>query len=309
MNRLSVRQFRIHRYLPYIRDKAFLNSASKDSALGVINLRTLEESTSLQILLVVVGGLMIGSFLNVVISRVPAFAANQYRLIGIKGPVFDLLTPTRSICPACEKVIPWRHNIPVFSWIFLRGQAACCDARIPVRYLVVECMGLAIVLTAWSIHGATWPAIAYSTFCLLLLAIAVVDIETRTIPLVLTIPLGASGLLVAILGMEYGASINIENAVYGMFLGGFGTWALRYVQLRITHRLNLGGGDLYLAATLGAWLGWQVIPFALTIAYASLMVYRIGYLARHGAKRDTSIAFAPFLVFGGILVYLHGTLS
>lgn len=275
----------------------------------MVILRILEESISLQIPLVVVAGLMIGSFLNVVISRVPAFAANQYRLISVKGPVFDLLTPTRSICPACEKVIPWRHNIPVLSWIFLRGQAPCCDARIPVRYLVVECMTLAFVLTAWSIHGATWPAIAFSTFCLLLLAIAVVDIETRTIPLVLTIPLGASGLLVAILGMDYGALIVIENAVYGMFLGGFGTWAFRYVQLRITHRLNLGGGDLYLAATLGTWLGWRALPFALMIAFASVMVYRIEYRARHGTRRDTSIAFAPYLVFGGILVYLHGTLS
>lgn len=247
---------------------------------------------------------MIGSFLNVVIARVPIITANQYRPVGTKVRIFDLLTPARSVCPICEHLIPWWRNIPVLSWVFLRGRAACCGAPISGRYLVVECLGVVITLFAWSIYGATWTAVFFSAFCLISLAIAVVDIETQTIPHALTIPLGACGLVLASLGVDYGASTDIESAVYGMLLGGFGMWAIRYIHLRLTRRIGLGGGDVFLTAAIGAWLGWQTLPIALAYAFGSAVLYGLWLIINHCTKRDTTFPLGPFLVAGGILVYL-----
>ena len=247
---------------------------------------------------------MLGSFLNVVISRVPIFAAIQHRPVGTKAPIFDLVTPARSICPKCEQVIPWRHNIPVLAWMFLRGRAACCDAPIRVRYLIVECLGLATALLAWSIYGATWAAVFFAGFCLTTISIAVVDIETQKIPHALTIPLGACGLIFASLGVEYGASTDVESAVYGMLWGGFGIWAVRYIHLRLTHRRGLGGGDIYLTAAIGAWLGWWVLPFALAFAFGAAVLYALWLIINHGANRDISLPLGPFLAAGGTAAYL-----
>ena len=243
---------------------------------------------------------MIGSFLNVVIARVPRMATVQDLPVGAWAPIYDLLTPVRSRCPACATVIPWYRNVPVLSWLLLRGRAACCRAPIPVRYLIVEILGLVIALVAFGVHGATWTAVPFAAFCYVLLAVAFVDLETGTVPTVLTVPFITGGLVVA--SFDSLTSINAVGAIYGAALGGIGLWFIRYVHRRISGRIGLGGGDILLMAALGAWLGPRVLLLAAAVSFICAGVYAVGLLSLRRRQRDDLAPLGPFFATGGISV-------
>ena len=272
-----------------------------------MDMHGLDAIVIVQLIFLCVGGLLIGSFLNVVISRVPLIAASNETPIGAHAPIFDLLTPARSMCPACATGIPWWRNIPVLSWLLLRGIAACCQAQIPIRYLVVELLGLLIAFIAWIVHGPTWSAVPFAAFCYGMLAIAVVDLETYTIPSILSVPMIAAGLLLSTLESE--TPITAVDAIYGAACGGIGLWLVRYVHRRITGRIGLGSGDILLTAALGAWLGYLDLLPAVSIAFVCAGTHALWLVYVRRQTYDNVAPLGPFLAVGGIGVILTRDLS
>jgi leader peptidase (prepilin peptidase)/N-methyltransferase len=225
---------------------------------------------------VVLVGAVVGSFLNVVIARVPAG---------------ESVVRPRSRCPACGMEIAWYDNVPVVSWLVLRARCRRCGARISARYVVVELLGAAAAWLAWSRHGLGGAALAELAFVDLLLALALIDLATWLLPHVLTWPLIAGGLAASALGVsEAGA---LRPAALGA-AAGFAAFALvAWVGKRIARKEALGFGDVWLLAGLGAWLGVSALLPVVLLASVQGSVYGLALLALGRGERGRSPEAAP----------------
>lgn len=255
-------------------------------------------------------GACVGSFLNVVIWRVP------------KGTFFR--GGRRSHCPGCGAAIPLRHNIPVVSWLLLRGKAACCAARIAWRYPLVEVLTAALfwLLAVFPPSGLPpWPPntdgtsafLLHACFVSLLIALTFIDIDDRLLPHVLTIPTMAVGLAGAVLLPAAYGSLGIRDiapggqallfALVGMGAGAGLTWGVRLVSGWLFRQEAMGFGDVMLMAGIGAFIGWQdvLLTFFLACALGSL----IG-VAHRLVTGDLFICFGPFLVAGALITMFVG---
>ena len=256
-------------------------------------------------------GLCIGSFLNVVIHRLPKMMERAWRaecaeLAGAPaGPAdvgrYNLLVP-RSACPACGQRIPALHNIPLVSWLVLRGKCAACGARITSRYPLVElAAGLIGGYAAWR-YGATLAALGAMLFCWTLLALAVIDLDTQLLPDDLTLPLLWAGLLFNLDRVF----VPLSTAVIGAIAGYLALWLVYWAFKLATGKEGMGYGDFKLLAAIGAWLGWQKLP--LVILLSSVVGAAVGIalivFARHG--RGKPIPFGPYLAAAGIIALLWG---
>jgi leader peptidase (prepilin peptidase) / N-methyltransferase len=254
-------------------------------------------------------GLCVGSFLNVVIHRLPKMMEREWReqcaeLAGTAAPAerrYNLLVP-RSACPACGVPITALQNVPVVSWLALRGRCAACGAPIAPRYPVVEAAAALIgAYAAWR-FGPTLAALGAAAFGWALLALAVIDLDTQLLPDDITLPLLWAGLLINI----GGTFVPLRSAVIGAIAGYLALWLVYWGFKLATGKEGMGQGDFKLLAAVGAWLGWQKLP--LVILLSSVVGAAVGIalivFARHG--REKPIPFGPYLAAAGVIALFWG---
>jgi leader peptidase (prepilin peptidase)/N-methyltransferase len=257
-------------------------------------------------------GVCVGSFLNVVIHRLPRMMEAQWRaecaaLAGDEAHVapppepYNLLRPA-SCCPSCSAPIrPWQ-NIPVASWLWLRGRCASCRAPISLRYPAVEvAAGALAVLMAWR-FGATPAAVAAMVFAWALLALTFIDLDTQLLPDDITLPL----LWLGLLANAFGAFTDLRSAVLGAAAGYLLLWLVYWGFRLLANKEGMGYGDFKLLAALGAWTGWQVLPFIVLVSAGTGAILGGLLLWRAKSGADTRIPFGPYLALGGLAGVLWG---
>ncbi|MDG4554019.1 MAG: A24 family peptidase [Candidatus Competibacter sp.] len=273
-------------------------------------LELLAGSPALFVILTVLFGLMIGSFLNVVVYRLPLMMQREWRAqcaelldqpIPDDAPRLSLWGP-RSQCPRCHHQIGAAENIPLFSYIRQRGRCAHCGAAIGVQYPLVEAAsGLLAGIVAWK-FGFGWPAAAALLFTWILLAASVIDLRHQLLPDDLTLPLLWLGLLAALCGL----GTDLRGAVIGAMVGYLSLWLVYQGFRLLTGKEGMGHGDFKLLAALGAWTGWQ---YLVTIVLLSSLVGAICGLALillRGRARGAPLPFGPFLAAAGWIALLWG---
>lgn len=254
-------------------------------------------------------GLLVGSFLNVVIHRLPRmlereWAAQCAALRGeetIEQPPFNLLLP-RSACPTCGHQITAWENIPVISYLVLHGRCAQCRTPIAKRYPVIEALtGLLSAFIAWH-FGLGTAAFTALLFGWALIALTCIDLETQLLPDDITLPLLWLGLLINLGGIF----TDLRSAVIGAVAGYLTLWAVYWLFKLVTGKEGMGYGDFKLLAAIGAWLGWKMLP--VVILLSSLVGAAVGIalivFARHG--RHIPIPFGPYLAGGGLIALFWG---
>jgi leader peptidase (prepilin peptidase) / N-methyltransferase len=265
-------------------------------------------------------GLLVGSFLNVVIHRLPRmmemrWAAECAELQQGKAdpvaddgpgeadtPAFNLMVP-RSRCPHCGHQIRWYENIPVLSYLALRGRCSQCAAPISPRYPMVELVcGALFAWCGWQ-WGLGWESLAWAGFCAALVALTGIDWDTTLLPDDITLPLLWAGLLFAALGVS---QVVLTDAFWGAVGGYLSLWLVYWGFKLLTGKEGMGYGDFKLFAALGAWLGWQaLIP---VILLASVIGAAVGIVIKlRGQLREGGyVPFGPFLALGGLSAMLFG---
>jgi leader peptidase (prepilin peptidase) / N-methyltransferase len=267
-------------------------------------------------------GLVIGSFLNVVIYRLPVMLDRQWRrqcaeLTGEAAAAtvpagvperFNLIVP-RSMCPSCAAPIGALQNIPLVSWLALRGRCAACGKPIGVRYPLVEALSGALsALVAWQL-GFGWPALAALLLTWFLITLAFIDLDQQLLPDSLTLPLLWIGLLLSLWGSPGGgaaAPVDVRSSVIGAITGYVSLWSVYHLFRLLTGKEGMGYGDFKLFAALGAWLGWQMLLPVILIAAAAGSVVGVALIATRALKRSTPIPFGPFLAAAGWLILIFG---
>jgi leader peptidase (prepilin peptidase) / N-methyltransferase len=274
-------------------------------------LTLLETSPTFLVVLVFVFGLLVGSFLNVVIYRLPVMMERAWQqearavLSLPEQPAdesFNLATPA-SRCPRCGHRIRWYENIPLISWLVLRGRCSSCGTGISVRYPLIELSaGLIAAVTAWHVGYSPWLW-ALIPAGWVLLALAMIDYDTTLLPDDLTYPLLWAGLLLAVTGIS---PVTLTDAVIGAAAGYLALWSVYWAFKLLTGKEGMGYGDFKLLAALGAWLGWQMLP--LVILLSSLVGAVVGGLLLISGlvKRDQGIPFGPYLAGAGWIALLWG---
>ena len=255
-------------------------------------------------------GLLIGSFLNVLIFRLPKMMHAEWRIQACdildlptepKGETFNLVLPNSS-CPHCgHEIKPW-ENIPIFSWLFLRGKCSACKAPISKRYPLVELScGLLSAYVAWH-FGFTWQTGAMLVLSWGLLAMSLIDADHQLLPDALVLPLLWLGLIVN----QFGLFATPADALWGAVAGYLSLWSVYWLFKLVTGKEGMGYGDFKLLAMLGAWGGWQILP--LTILLSSLVGAVLGVimLRLRNAETSTPIPFGPYLAIAGWIALLWG---
>ncbi|MEW5943191.1 MAG: A24 family peptidase [Pseudomonadota bacterium] len=255
-------------------------------------------------------GLMVGSFLNVVIHRLPKMMERdwQAQCTALKGEPsaaadapYNLAVPP-SACPSCGHRIGVLENIPLLSYLALKGRCSGCGVPIGLRYPLVETItGLLSGFTAWH-FGFGLSALAALVLVWALIALTFIDLDTQLLPDSITQPLLWTGLLV-----NFGRTFSpLESAVIGAIAGYLALWSVFWLFKLATGKEGMGYGDFKLLAAIGAWLGWQMLP--LTILLSSLVgaVTGIGLILFAGRGRHVPIPFGPYLAGGGLIALFWG---
>ncbi len=255
-------------------------------------------------------GLLIGSFLNVVIHRTPIILDRQWRrqcdeLAGRETPAaprFNLLVP-RSACPACKAPIRAVHNVPVLSWLVLRGKCAGCAAPISARYPFVELLTAILSATvAWK-FGYTAQMGAALVLTWFLVALTFIDFDTQLLPDALTLPLLWLGLAASVLGYT---AVEPRAAIIGALAGYLSLWSVYHLFRLATGKEGMGYGDFKLLAALGAWLGWQMLLPIILLSAMVGAVTGIALIVLRGRDRNIPIPFGPFLAAAGWIALVWG---
>lgn len=253
--------------------------------------------------------LAVGSFLNVVIHRLPLMMEQAWRqecaeLTGEKVPAAERLSLALpgSRCPHCGHALRARENIPLLSYLFLRGRCSACAQPIGARYPLVEAgTALLSLLVVWY-FGVTWEAGAALVLTWGLIVLAGIDIDTQLLPDSITLPLLWLGLLLSLAG----GFASPRDAILGAALGYLFLWTIYQGFKLITGREGMGYGDFKLFALFGAWLGWQALPMILILSSVVGAVIGLALLARRGQDRHTPLPFGPYLAAAGWLALLWG---
>ena len=263
------------------------------------------------LLLVGLLGLCVGSFLNVVIYRVPKrlsalWERDSRDFLGIQQPEKEEPTPglafPPSHCPKCGSAISPLQNIPVISYLFLRGKCAACAAPISLQYPLVELFSALFFVAAYSQFGLTVAGGFTLAFCLLLLVLTGIDFQTQLLPDNLTYPLLWLGLIANTMGLY----TDLTSAVFGAVAGYLVLWCVYWGFKLLTGKEGMGYGDFKLLAALGAWLGWQQLP--LIILLSSLIGAIVGgiMIALASQEKQQPIAFGPYLAMAGLVAMFWG---
>lgn len=254
-------------------------------------------------------GLAVGSFINVVVHRLPKMMEQQWRVqcAEMKGeelpeqPPYNLMVP-RSTCPACGHHIAWYENLPVLSWLFLRGKCSACAAPISARYPMVEILtGMLTAYTAWR-FGFGWQSVAAFALIWTLVALTFIDLDTFFLPDAITFPLIWLGLLVNLDGLF----VPLESAVIGAVAGYLSLWTVYQLFRLLTGKEGMGFGDFKLLAALGAWFGWTMLPLVILLASLIGAIIGIGMILLAGHDRAKPIPFGPYLALSGLVALFWG---
>ncbi|WP_218314946.1 prepilin peptidase [Halomonas sp. 18071143] len=254
-------------------------------------------------------GLCFGSFLNVVITRLPVMLMRQWRneaLVALEQPAeahprFNLAYPA-SLCPSCQHAIAWHDNLPLLGWLKRRGRCANCRTRISPQYPVVELMGGLLAVAVMQLHGPTLASLFLYAACLTLLVLAVIDLRTYLLPDILTLPLLWMGLLYQLLFQP----LMLPSAVIGAMAGYLILWSFYWLFKRLTGKEGMGVGDFKLLAALGAWLGWEMLPLLLIVSAGLGAIIGLTLQATMPRLRGQPMPFGPFLALAGWLGLLAG---
>ncbi len=273
-------------------------------------LLTLQEQPGLTVGLAGLLGLILGSFLNVVILRLPARLEHQWKrecaeYLQQPMPTDDAppgLVLQPSHCPHCDHVLrPW-ENIPLLSWLWLRGRCSECKQAISWQYPLVEGLtGLALAWLAWH-FGPSGQFLATALFTLVLIALTGIDIRTQLLPDQLTLPLLWAGLLYNL----QGGLVPLQDAVVGAAAGYLSLWSVYWLFKLSTGKEGMGYGDFKLLAALGAWLGWKMLPLIILLSAVVGLAFAIGMMLLLRHDRRQPIPFGPYLAVAGWIALLWG---
>ena len=267
---------------------------------------------SLPVLIIAaVVGLCVGSFLNVVIHRLPKMLERGWRVqcAELSGaavpqePAYNLLVP-RSQCPACGHPIRAFENVPVISFLVLRGRCAACKAPISARYPLVELLTSVLTVSAVLSFGATPDALAACVLLWMLVTLMFIDFDTQLLPDNLTLPLLWAGLLANVLGAL--PAVSLRDAVIGAIAGYLALWIVYWLFKLIRGKEGMGYGDFKLLAALGAWLGWQMLPLIVLLSSAVGATIGIGLVVFKGRDHQIPLAFGPYLAIAGAIALFVG---
>lgn len=265
----------------------------------------------------VVFGLMVGSFLNVVIHRLPIMLERDWKAqcleylgdkIALTQPEpaassekYNLVVP-RSACPSCGHRITALQNVPVISYLMLGGKCAGCKARISIRYPLVEAMtGLLTGFLAWH-YGVSWMSVFAIIYLWSLIALTFIDADTTLLPDDITLPLLWLGLLVNLGGVF----TDIGSATLGAVGGYLVLWSVYWAFKLLTGKEGMGYGDFKLLAAIGAWLGWQLLPLVILLSAAVGTVVGIAGILLKGRDKGAKLPFGPYLAAAGFIALVWG---
>ncbi len=255
--------------------------------------------------LATVMGLLVGSFLNVVILRLPVILARRWQSPDSAQPDdsrFDLAFPA-SHCPRCQHPLSAWENIPVLSYLFLRGRCHHCQQPIPVRYPAIELLtAILTLLTAWH-FGPNWQGLAGIVLTWLLIVLSVIDFDHQLLPDDITLP----GLWLGLLLSVFGVFIDTSTAVIGAMAGYLSLWSVYQLFRLLTGKEGMGYGDFKLLALLGAWLGWAALLPIILLSSVVGAISGIGQIILMGRDRSIPIPFGPYLAVAGWITLLWGS--
>ncbi len=262
--------------------------------------------------------LLIGSFLNVVIYRLPIMMEREWRAqceeiaetpaAELPTGRFDLVAP-RSRCPSCGHTITAIQNIPVISYLMLGGKCGSCQAPISRRYPVIELLtAVMTAIVAWR-FGFGWEAAAAILMTWTLIAISVIDIDHQIIPDSISLPLIWAGLFLSLFHESAGAEILFVDpgtAIAGGLAGYLSLWSIYHLFRLLTGKEGMGYGDFKLLAALGAWLGWQILPLIILLSAFVGAIVGVALIAFKRQDRNVPIPFGPYLAAAGWIAMLYG---
>jgi leader peptidase (prepilin peptidase)/N-methyltransferase len=256
-------------------------------------------------------GLVVGSFLNVVIYRLPLMMESRWRrdcceLLEVEKeaqnePPMSLATPN-SHCPHCKAAVePWQ-NIPVISYLILAGKCANCGVGISIRYPIIEFVTAAMTVALASQYDASLALLGAMLFTWSLVALTMIDVDHQLLPDDITLPLLWLGILFSLLG----ATISLQDAIVGAMLGYLSLWSVYWLFKLATGKEGMGYGDFKLLAALGAWLGWQSIPLVILLSSLVGAICGIALMIATRRGKDIPIPFGPYLAMAGWISLMWG---
>jgi leader peptidase (prepilin peptidase)/N-methyltransferase len=269
----------------------------------------LQQNSTMFITLSVTFGLMVGSFLNVVIHRLPKIMEREWHnnCLDLQGKEIQQSNPytlakPRSACPSCGHMITALENIPVISYLFLKGKCSSCKAPIGIRYPLIEALtGILIGMVSWK-FGYTSTTLFAWIFSFALISLTFIDFDTQLLPDDITLPLLWLGLL---FNLNNGFT-DLHSAVIGTIAGYLILWSIYWAFKLITGKEGMGYGDFKLLAAIGAWFGWQLLPAVILLSSALGAVIGISLIVFTKRGRETPMPFGPFLAIGGIAALFLG---
>ncbi|EKO3557413.1 prepilin peptidase [Vibrio metschnikovii] len=257
-------------------------------------------------------GLIIGSFLNVVIYRLPTMMQREWRQecadafpdYGITPPDGKLtLSTPRSTCPKCHTPLRIRDNIPLISWLCLQGKCAHCSAPISARYPAIELLTAVSSLIIALHFGFSPYSVALLLFTYVLIAATFIDLDSMLLPDQLTLPLLWAGISLALLNIS---PLSLNDAVIGAIAGYLCLWSIYWLFKLLTGKEGMGYGDFKLLAALGAWLGWQLLPLIVLLSSLVGLVFGLIQLRLQKQGINKAFPFGPYLAIAGWLAMLWG---
>ena len=254
-------------------------------------------------------GLVVGSFLHVVIFRLPPRLAYQWQYdqtVSDSSQVIEKPPPGivlgRSHCPTCNHVIRWWQNIPLLGFLILRGRCSSCQARISIRYPAIEGFTAAVTLAVMWRFGVSSVLVPALIFSWTLIALTFIDLDHFLLPDVMTLP----RLWLGLLGNLAGGFCDIHSAVIGAVAGYLTLWVVYHLYRVITGRTGFGHGDFKLLAALGAWLGWHMLPLIILLASVVGAAVGISMITAGRLNSRQPLPFGPYLAGAGLIAMLFG---
>ncbi|MDA8329580.1 MAG: A24 family peptidase [Betaproteobacteria bacterium] len=272
-------------------------------------LQILQDHPTFIYVLFGITGLIVGSFLNVVIFRLPKMLHTSWQrqcaeLNGeellIEVP-FNLATPA-STCPQCARPVRTLENIPVISYMLLRGRCAGCAGHISLRYPIIELLSSALSVSAALLLTDHAQALVALPFIWAMIALTFIDLDTQLLPDAITLPLLWLGLLLNL----NGTFVPLSTAVGGAMAGYLSLWSVYWLFKLITGKEGMGHGDFKLLAAIGAWLGWSILPLVILLSSAVGAITGLLLIVVGGHRRSIPIPFGPYLAGGALIALIWG---